>query len=95
MKRYRAKRDTKIPVLEDGFEPYTVWEGYEISFNPDDFEEVEEEKEIEPPFDKKYPAIGVYTIGDSKQAIMAEYSFYNWTKQIIEAVNKLKKGREL
>lgn len=46
MKRYRAKRDSKFYDV-DGDEFLLIANGDTFEFNPDDFEEVEEEEEIQ------------------------------------------------
>lgn len=44
MKRYRAKRDTKInSSTPGGFSCFYINDSQIVEFNPDDFEEVEEE----------------------------------------------------
>lgn len=78
MKRYRAKRETKVSIEESGSTyGQSLFTGHVIEFNPDDFELVEEEKEIEP-IDLSIPLGRFSTIEDA-------------INTLIETVNQLQK----
>ena len=81
MKRYRAKRGVYL-WYKDGphVDGLVLRKGQYFEFNPDDFEEVEEEKEIEPvPFD------GSYT--------NREYHLTHKVNEVIKVVNELRERK--